>query len=111
MAKRDQENEPESSAIGADSPFDRPVAIPLSDSIDLHPFQPRDIPSVVEEYLQQSVQSGFTEVRLIHGKGQGVQRNIVRSLLSKHSAVRSFSDAPVEAGGWGSTIVVLKRRN
>ena len=111
MAKRDQENEPEFSAIGADSPFDRPVAIPLSDSIDLHPFQPRDIPSVVEEYLQQSIQSGFTEVRLIHGKGQGVQRNIVRSLLSKHSAVRSFRDAPVEAGGWGSTIVVLKRRN
>ena len=85
-----------------------PVTIALSDSIDLHPFRPRDIPSVVEEYLEQCMRFGFIEVRLIHGKGKGVQRNIVRSLLSKHPAVRSFREAPVEAGGWGSTIVVLK---
>jgi dsDNA-specific endonuclease/ATPase MutS2 len=108
MAKRDQENELESSASEADSPFGAPVTIALSDSIDLHPFRPRDIPSVVEEYLEQCMRCGFTEVRLIHGKGKGVQRNIVRSLLSKHPAVRSFREAPVEAGGWGSTIVVLK---
>jgi dsDNA-specific endonuclease/ATPase MutS2 len=109
MAKREHENEPEPSASEADSPFGAPVTISLSDSIDLHPFQPRDIPSVVEEYLEQCMRSGLTEVRLIHGKGKGIQRNIVRSLLSKHSAVRSFREAPVEAGGWGSTIVVLKR--
>jgi len=71
MAKRDQENEPESSAIEADSPFGGAVILATSDSIDLHPFQPRDIPSVVEEYLEQCIHSGFTEVRLIHGKGQG----------------------------------------
>lgn len=109
MAKRDQENEPESSASEADSPFGAPVTIALSDSIDLHPFQPRDIASVVEEYLEQCMRSGLTEVRLIHGKGKGIQRNIVRSLLSKHPAVRSFRDAPTEAGSWGSTIVVLEQ--
>jgi dsDNA-specific endonuclease/ATPase MutS2 len=111
MGKREQEKQPESSAVEANSPLDRPIVIPPRDSIDLHPFQPRDIPSVVEEYLQQSIESGFTEVRLIHGKGKGIQRNIVRSLLSKHPAVRSFKEAPLEAGGWGSTIVVLKQRN
>jgi len=76
-----------------------------------NPFQPRDIPSVVEEYLEQCIQSGFTKIRLIHGKGKGIQRNIVHALLSKHPAVVSFKDAPAEAGGWGSTIVLLKERN
>jgi dsDNA-specific endonuclease/ATPase MutS2 len=111
MGKRNQNTEPGSSHTEADSPFGEPVALELSDSFDLHPFQPRDIPSVVEEYLQQSIESGFTEVRLIHGKGKGIQLNIIRSLLSKHPAVRSFKEAPLEAGGWGSTIVVLKQRD
>ena len=111
MAKRDQENEPESSAIEADSPFGGAVILAISDSIDLHPFQPRDIPNVVEEYLEQCIQSGFTKIRLIHGKGKGIQRNIVHSLLSKHPAVVSFKDAPAEAGGWGSTVVLLKQQH
>jgi dsDNA-specific endonuclease/ATPase MutS2 len=92
-----------------DSPFSEPVEIPLQDSIDLHPFQPKDIPSVVEEYLEQCKQAGFHEVRLIHGKGRGVQRNIVQALLQRHPAVESFRDAPLEAGSWGATIVVLKK--
>ncbi len=91
-----------------DSPFAEPVEIAAGDTIDLHPFQPRDIPSVVEEYLEQCSRLGFREVRLVHGKGVGIQRQIVRALLSEHPAVQSFRDAPVEAGGWGSTIVVLK---
>jgi len=89
-------------------PFVDPVVIPIEDHLDLHPFQPKDIPSVVEEYLEQCKQAGLTEIRLIHGKGKGVQRNIVRSILSKHPAVSSFHDGPPEAGGWGATIVVLK---
>jgi dsDNA-specific endonuclease/ATPase MutS2 len=89
-------------------PFDDPVVLPLNDVIDLHPFQPKDIPSVVAEYLQQCIEAGLLEVRLIHGKGAGVQRAIVRSILEKHSSVASFSDAPAEAGGWGATIVKLK---
>ena len=90
-------------------PFDDPVVLPLEDSIDLHPFQPKDIPSVVEEYLQQCLDAGILEVRLIHGKGKGVQRDIVRSLLEKHPAVASFHDAPAEAGSWGATVVILQQ--
>ena len=92
-------------------PGDEPVVLPTEDSLDLHAFQPRDIASVVEEYLQECLKTGFSEVRLIHGKGAGVQRNIVRSVLSKHPAVLSYRDAPAEAGGWGATVVVLKRES
>jgi DNA-nicking Smr family endonuclease len=91
-----------------DPPFDDPVVLPLEDSIDLHPFQPRDIASVVEEYLGQCLAAGILEVRLIHGKGKGVQRNLIRSLLEKHPAVASFHDAPAGAGSWGATVVKLK---
>jgi DNA-nicking Smr family endonuclease len=93
------------------SPFDDPVVLPVEDSIDLHPFRPKEIPSVVEEYLKQCQQAGFREVRLIHGKGKGVQRDVVRSLLQKHPAVESFHDAPLEGGSWGATIVVLTKRD
>ena len=89
-------------------PFDDPIVIPIEDHLDLHPFQPKDIPSVVEEYLEQCKEAGFHEVRLIHGKGKGVQRNIVRTLLEKHANVESFHDAALEAGSWGATVVILK---
>ena len=95
----------------ADPPGDEPIVLSIEDSLDLHAFQPKDIASVVEEYLQECRQAGFLEVRLVHGKGVGVQRNIVRSVLSKHSAVLSFHDAPAEAGGWGATVVVLKQES
>ena len=90
-------------------PFTDPVVIPIEDHLDLHPFQPKDIASVVEEYLVQCKEAGFYQVRLIHGKGKGVQRNIVRALLEKHADVESFHDAPLETGSWGATIVNLKR--
>jgi DNA-nicking Smr family endonuclease len=77
--------------------------LPIEDSIDLHTFHPREIDIVVEEYLFQAVAKGFREVRIIHGRGIGVQREIVRSLLSKHPNVASFHAAPNR----GSTIVVL----
>lgn len=93
----------------SESPFGEPVVLPLEDVIDLHAFQPKDIPSVVEEYLEQCIQAGLSEVRIIHGRGVGVQRNIVRSLLEKHPLVDSFQDAPPQAGGWGATVVILKK--
>jgi dsDNA-specific endonuclease/ATPase MutS2 len=93
-----------------DSFFGEPVVVPIEDSIDLHAFAPRDIPSVVEEYLEQCMQAGLEEVRIIHGRGTGVQRNIVRSILEKHPRVFSFQDAPSEAGGWGATVVVLREQ-
>jgi DNA-nicking Smr family endonuclease len=92
----------------ADSPFSEPVVLPIEDSIDLHAFRPTDVPGVVEEYLEQCRQAGLKEVRIVHGRGTGVQRNIVRSILQKHPLVLSFQDAPPEAGGWGATIVALK---
>ena len=77
--------------------------VPIEDSIDLHAFQPSEIHIVVEEYLYQAVQRGFREVRIIHGRGIGVQREIVRSILSKHPSVISFHDLPDR----GSTLVRL----
>jgi DNA-nicking Smr family endonuclease len=78
--------------------------VPIEDSMDLHPFQPREVAIVVEEYLYQAVARGFREVRIIHGRGIGVQREIVRSILAKHPSVASFHDAPDR----GSTTVFLK---
>ncbi len=88
-----------------------PVILPIEDALDLHPFAPRDIPSVVEEYLLAAAERGFSEVRLIHGRGKGVQRAVVRVLLEGHPRVERFFDAPAERGGWGATVVVLTRPN
>ena len=85
------------------------MELPIEDSIDLHAFAPRDIPSVVEEYLREAHRRGFSEVRLIHGRGMGVQRAVLRALLVSHPLVARFSDAPPERGGWGATVVVLRR--
>ncbi len=89
---------------------DLPLRIPVEDSIDLHAFSPRDVVSVVEEYLEAAAAEGFKEVRLIHGKGKGVQRAAIRSVLCRHPLVAAFSDAPPGAGGWGATQVVLRPR-
>jgi dsDNA-specific endonuclease/ATPase MutS2 len=80
-----------------------PVEMPIEDCIDLHAFQPRDIPELVKEYLYQALLKGFREVRIIHGRGIGVQRRIVHSILSKHPQVVSFRNEPDR----GSTTVVL----
>jgi dsDNA-specific endonuclease/ATPase MutS2 len=85
------------------------VVLPLEDYIDLHSFRPKEIKSVVESYLEEAVAAGFREVRLIHGRGIGVQREIIRSLLSEHPAVLEFADAPPGRGGWGATVVRLRR--
>jgi hypothetical protein len=87
---------------------DVPVEIPVEDSIDLHPFPPRDVPNVVDAYLEVAVEKGFTEVRLIHGRGIGVQRDRVQSLLARHPLVSGFHDAPADRGGRGATIAYLK---
>jgi DNA-nicking Smr family endonuclease len=85
-----------------------PVVLPIEDSLDLHTFSPKEIRPLVEEYLFQCQQKGFREVRLIHGRGKGIQRQVIRSFLRGQSCVADFSDAPAEAGGWGATIVRLK---
>ena len=78
----------------------------IEDSIDLHTFLPRDIPSVVDEYVRAASESGFREVRLIHGRGKGVQRGIVQAVLEKHPLVVSFSDAP--ESHLGATVAELR---
>jgi DNA-nicking Smr family endonuclease len=87
------------------------VRIPIMDWIDLHIFSPREIPSLLEDYLTECQKKGFMEVRIIHGKGKGVQRNIVHSFLKKSPLVESFKDAPLESGSWGATIANLKKKS
>jgi DNA-nicking Smr family endonuclease len=86
-----------------------PTVLPIEDSLDLHTFAPRDVRSVVDEYLREAAARGFAEVRLIHGRGKGVQRAAVQGLLAGHPLVDRFFDAPPERGGWGATVVVLRR--
>jgi arsenate reductase len=85
-----------------------PHRIPIEDHLDLHPFRPAEVASVVSEYLDEAVRAGFHQVRLIHGKGKGALRQTVAALLSRHPRVDSFTVAPPEAGGWGATIVWLR---
>lgn len=106
--RKDERSKRSSDESETDAPFSEPVVLPIEDSIDLHSFSPKDIPSVVEEYLEQCRLAGIYEVRIIHGRGKGIQRRVVRSILEKHPWVASFKDAPQESGGWGSTVVVLK---
>ncbi len=98
----------EEQTADSDSPFTDPVVLPIEDSIDLHAFHPKDIPSVLEEYLVQCREAGIYKVRVIHGRGKGVQRQIIRSILENHPDVLSFKDAPPESGGWGATLVLLR---
>lgn len=86
---------------------DQPVPLEIADSIDLHSFPPRVIPDVVNDYLEEARARGFREVRIIHGRGIGVQRERVQSLLAKHPYVEGHHDAPPERGGWGATIAYL----
>ena len=80
--------------------------IPIHDHIDLHTFSPRDVKSVVEEYITAAHDAGFREVRLIHGRGKGIQRGIVQQALDRHALVAEFWDAP--ASHLGATIARLR---
>jgi len=90
-----------------DAPDDA-VTVPLTGELDLHPFSPRDIPSVVEEYVRACHEKGVRHLRLAHGRGRGVQRAAVRRVLAGLPEVGSFDDAPPGAGGWGATVVELR---
>ena len=79
--------------------------VPIEPELDLHAFAPRDIPSVVDEYLRAAHGAGFAEVRIIHGRGRGVQRGIVQAALERHPLVTSFRDAP--ESHLGATVAVL----
>ena len=95
------------SDVDPDNPFPEPVEIEITDVFDLHTIPPRDVKLVVEEYLRLAHEKGFKAVRIIHGKGIGVQREMVRSILARTPFVLDWTDAPPEAGGLGATIVRL----
>ncbi|MBN1932082.1 MAG: Smr/MutS family protein [Desulfobacterales bacterium] len=91
-----------------DSIIVKPVKIPIEDVIDLHTFRPQDITDLLSDYFEACIEAEIYSVRVIHGKGQGILKQRVQSLLNKCSMVKSFAPAPPEAGGWGATLVKLK---
>ncbi len=84
--------------------------IPIEDWVDLHTFSPKEIPDLLENYLEECLKKGYRQVRIIHGKGKGVQRAMVHSFLEKSPFVDSYRPAPEEQGGWGATLVDLKEQ-
>ena len=95
-------------SIDPANPFPDPFVIPIEESIDLHLFRPSEIADVVEGYLEAAIEKRFREVRLIHGRGRGVQRGRVQRLLARHPGVERYADAPGDRGGWGATIAWLR---
>ena len=87
-----------------------PITIPIEDVIDLHTFRPKDVPDLPKDYFSACIDKGVFSVRVIHGKGKGILKKKVHEVLSANQMVESFKDAPQEAGGWGATLVELKRR-
>jgi dsDNA-specific endonuclease/ATPase MutS2 len=104
-ATRESENEDD---VDPFDPFPEPVRLEITDVFDLHTISPREVRAVVEEYLREARRKGFRSVRIIHGKGVGVQRETVRSVLARTPFVEHFADAPPEAGGWGATVAHLR---
>lgn len=98
---------------GLDEPEDdwnpeEPTVIPINGVLDLHTFSPKELPALLDDYLAACREAGIYDVRIIHGKGKGILRDRVRSLLNKNPLVESRSEAPLDAGGWGATLVRLK---
>lgn len=89
----------------SENPFAEPVDIEIGDSIDLHAFRPKDVKAVTLAYLEAAREKGFKFVRIIHGKGIGVQREIVRKLLGELDFVKGFKSGDELSGGWGATVV------
>lgn len=87
---------------------DQPLKIPIDGILDLHTFSPKELPSLLDDYFEACLDAGITDLRIIHGKGKGILRDRVRSILRKHPSVASFEEAPLEAGSWGATLVKLK---
>ncbi|MEW5908308.1 MAG: Smr/MutS family protein [Thermodesulfobacteriota bacterium] len=88
----------------------KPIVLPIEDVLDLHTFQPREVPDLLDDYFTACRDAGIFFVRIIHGKGKGVLKHRVLSLLAGHPMVESFQDAPPQEGGWGATQVTLKKR-
>jgi dsDNA-specific endonuclease/ATPase MutS2 len=90
---------------------EEPVEIEVTSVFDLHGFQPKEVALATRTYLEEARKMNFPFVRIIHGRGVGVQRDIVRKILAQSDFVKSFKDAPNKAGGWGATVVKMKKLN
>ena len=106
-AREEALTEDEASDVDPFDPFPEPVRLEIKDVFDLHSVPPREVRAVVEEYLREAHLKGYRRVRIIHGKGVGVQRETVRAVLARTPFVEHFADAPPEAGGWGATVARL----
>ena len=98
--KNDTPREPEGDEL---------VEMPIDGVLDLHTFRPQEVKELVNDYIEECLKRGIYDLRIIHGKGTGTLKAVVRSILKKHPAVASFKDADLTAGGWGATEVVLKK--
>jgi dsDNA-specific endonuclease/ATPase MutS2 len=85
-----------------------PIRIPITDVFDLHTVQPKEVAAAVEAYIEEAYRLELKSLRIIHGRGIGVQRAIVRAVLARTPVVIAFNDAPPELGGWGATVVRLR---
>ncbi|MCA1564764.1 MAG: Smr/MutS family protein [Acidobacteria bacterium] len=106
---------PEAGAVEDDADesdfFPEPVRLEIKDVFDLHSFAPRDVERVVVEYLEEARRAGFRSVRIIHGKGRGVQRRLVQDILARTPFIRDWADAPPQSGGWGATVAHFTSQN
>ena len=107
--KREERLAEESPLEPDEDPFTEPVVLEIGDVIDLHSIPPASCRAVVEEYLREAHRRGYRYLRIIHGKGIGVQREMVRNVLARTEFVEVFEDAPPQAGGLGATLVTLKK--
>jgi hypothetical protein len=107
LRARPASSETEDDSRDANDPFPETVVVPFQDVLDLHSIPPRQVRAVVEGYLEEARQRGVRFIRLIHGKGIGAQREMVRAILCRTPWVIDYRDAPSEAGGWGATVVTL----
>ena len=89
-------------------PDPEPIELEITDVLDLHSFPPREVPSIVREYLDAAYERGLRRLRIVHGRGVGVQRNTVRTLLGRDPRVTAFGDADASGGGWGATWVEME---
>ena len=99
---------PDPREISPEHPEEEPLELEIGDVLDLHPFAPREVKELVRDYLDLAYEKGLREVRIIHGKGLGVQRQTVRAILDRDPRVVACGDLPAEAGGWGATWVRME---
>ena len=89
--------------------MEEPIVMPIGDELDLHTFIPKEVPDLLEDYFSECIKANIFSVRIIHGKGKGILKKRVHSILKKNPLVASFTDASPEAGGWGATLVELRK--